>query len=160
MRMPQAVEQTDQLSRVRALVEEVLSGTPHFVVDVEVRGSTGSRVVTVYVDSDGALGVDTLADISRDLSFLLDTENVIDGAYRLTVSSPGVDRPLRLPRQYRRNVGREVRVHFRLPESEKMTEKAGTLTEADESGIVLSLPNGPLAIPYGDILWAKVQLPW
>ncbi|MDX1545411.1 MAG: ribosome maturation factor RimP, partial [Rhodothermales bacterium] len=61
--------------RVQALVEDILSGTAHFVVEVEVRGKPGSQSVSVYLDSDDALGVDELARISRELGFLLDTED-------------------------------------------------------------------------------------
>lgn len=162
--MSQAPNTTDTVAnplaaRVEALAEEVLRGTPHFVVEVQVRGTKGARVIEVFVDSDEALGVDALAQVSRDLAFLLDTEEAIDGRYRLDVSSPGVDRPLRLPRQYKKNVGRRLRVHYRIDDGH--TETEGELTAADEETITLAPKKGqPRPIRYDDIVWAKVQLPW
>jgi len=70
-------------ARVQALVEEVIFDSPLFLVDLIVRGHKGSRVVEVYLDSDRPLDVDALARISREVGFLLDTEEVIDGKYTL-----------------------------------------------------------------------------
>lgn len=149
------------LARVRGFVDDVVAGTPHFVVELDVRGAPGSRAVDVFLDSDDGLGVDTLAEISRSIAFLLDTEDVIAGRYRLTVSSPGLDRPLRLPRQYRKNVGRKLRVHHRKPGGDGNTDTLGNLVEADDEAVEVALSDAERRrIPYDDILWAKVQLPW
>ncbi|MFQ5572552.1 MAG: ribosome maturation factor RimP [Rhodothermales bacterium] len=151
----------DVLERVRGLVEEVLAGTPHFLVDLDVRGASGSQVVNVFVDSDDDLGVGTLAEISRDVGFLLQTEDVIAGRYRLDVSSPGVDRPLKLPRQYKKNVGRKLRVHHRQAGDEEETELQGLLSGADDEAIELKVTATERhRILYDNIVWARVQLPW
>ena len=75
------------LERVRVLIEEVLEGTPHFVVELDVRGASGSKAVDLFLDSDEALGVGMLAQIHRQIGFLLDTEEVLAGRYRLNVSA-------------------------------------------------------------------------
>src|SRR5262249_11629015 len=72
-------------------------------------------VVRVTVDGESGIGHDELSDISRDISDVLDRAEAREGeltpdAYTLEVSSPGVDRPLTLPRHWRRNVGRLVAV--------------------------------------------------
>lgn len=154
-------EQMDLVGRVTEIVRETIAGTSIFVVDVEVRGSRGSRVVEIYVDSDDDLSIEKLAEISREVSFLLDMEDVIPGRYNLNVSSPGLDRPLRLPRQYRKNLGRSLRVHYEKPDGSGATEAVGTLTNASEDAIELDVAKGDARrIPLQDIVWAKVQLPW
>ena len=85
-------ENADVGSRVRALAEEVSADREAFVVDVQVRGQKGSRIVEVFVDADDGVGSDDLARLSRDLAFLLETEDVIKGKYYLNVSSPGAER--------------------------------------------------------------------
>ncbi len=148
-------------ARVKALVEEVLAGSPHFLVELEVRGAPGSQAVDVFIDSDEGIGVDTLAQISREVAFLIDAEDVIAGRYRLNVSSPGVDRPLKLPRQYKKNVGRALRVHYQKPDGDGYTEVLGDLVEADDEAVeVVVKGSRRRRIRYADILWAKVQLPW
>ena len=154
-------ETVDLTSRVRELVEEAITGTNIFVVDVEVRGTRGSRVVEIYVDSDDELGVGQLADISREVEFSLDMEDLIAGRYSLNVSSPGLDRPLRLPRQYRKNVGRPLRVHYRKADGSGATESEGILKTADEDSIELEVATGDVRrIRLEDIVWAKMRLPW
>ena len=145
--------------RVRALVEEVIQGTPYYVVEVSIRGHKGSRVVDIYLDADEGVDVDALAKISREVGFLLDTEEVIAGKYQLNVSSPGVDRPLQLPRQFRKNVGRELYVRYHADAAEQKVK--GKLVGADEEAIELAMPQGEvLRLPYDALVEAKVQLPW
>jgi ribosome maturation factor RimP len=153
-------ETTPLVDRVRALVNEVLVHTPHFVVELDVRGARGSQVVEVFIDSDEELDVDEVARVSREVGFLLDTEDLFPSRYHLNVSTPGVDRPLRLPRQYAKNVGRTLQVHY-ARDAEHNTEVVGTLTAAGEDGIDIALDDDETKhIPYHAIHWAKVQLPW
>ena len=148
-------------ARIREHLEEVISGSNVFVVEVEVRGWRGSGVVNIFVDSDDGVGVDDLARISRELEFLLDSEDVIPGRYSLNVSSPGLDRPLSMPRQYRKNIGRMLRVHYRKEDESGNAEAVGKLAEADENLIVIEVSDDDVRrIPFEKIIWAKVQLPW
>jgi ribosome maturation factor RimP len=143
--------------RVRSIAEEVVAG-PLFVVDVIVRGQKGSRVVDVYVDSDAPLTVDDLAAASREIGFLLDSEDVIDGKYSLNVSSPGVDRPLTIPRQFRKNTGRLVLVKRKATGAGALR---GKLVNADEEGFELQLENAETKrIMYDEASSVKVLLPW
>ena len=145
--------------RVHRIVEDVLVGTPLYVVEIVVRGVKGSRVVEVYVDSDEALSVDTLAKVNREVGFLLETEEVIEGRYTLNVSSPGVDRPLRLPRQYKKNIGRTLKVKYM--NEEKRLNVQGELINTAEEFIELNVKGGTLhRISMEDIVESKIVLPW
>jgi ribosome maturation factor RimP len=154
-------ENSDTKARVTELVKEVLDGSPVFVVEVDVRGTHGSRVVDVYVDSDDELNVDELARINREVGFLLETEEVIPGRYSLNVSSPGLDRPLSMPRQYRKHIGRPLRVHYAREDGSGNTEVEGELTAVDGAGIEMTASESDIrSIRFDDILWAKLLLPW
>jgi len=146
-------------ARVRTLVEGVLNTGPIFLVDFSVRGSRGSHAIDIFIESDYALGINQIAALSREIGFLLDTEDVMPGSYTLNVSTPGADRPLQIPRQYRKHVGRTIRVHYRKLE-DAYTEVCGELIAADESFIQIQNGKGAIEIPHDDIQWAKVQLPW
>jgi len=143
--------------RVRALAEEAAADTDLFVVDVEVRGYEGSRVVSVYADSEAGAGADDLAALSRSLAFLLDTEDLVKGRYRLDVSTPGADRPLVDRRQYSRHVGRTLAVTYEAGEDQLVTVQ-GELVSAD--GDALTLDGVAAPISYDSIREARVQLPW
>jgi ribosome maturation factor RimP len=146
--------------RIRALTEEVIAGTSYFLVDLEVRGHKGTRVVEIYVDADDDLGHDDLATISKEVGFLLDVEDVVDGSYTLEVSSPGIKRPLSVPRQFQKNVGRTLRVRYQEPGGDEDIV-VGDLTDADDEVIEQELPSEERRrIAYPDIAQARIELPW
>lgn len=146
--------------RVQALTEEVITGTSYFLVDVEVRGHKGTRVLEVYVDSKEEFGHDDLAVISKEIGFLLDVEDVVDGSYKLEVSSPGIKRPLKLPQQYQKNVGRKLRVRYETTNGDEEIV-VGDLMNADEDEVELELASGErLQLSYQSITQARIELPW
>ncbi len=152
--------QQDIADRVRDLAEEVITGTSYFLVDVAVRGHKGTRVVEVYMDSAEEFGHDDLAVVSKELGFLLDVEDAVDGSYKLEVSSPGIKRPLQVPQQYQKNVGRTLRVRYEKDGSGEEIV-VGDLMEATDDAVELELSSGDrLQLPYRSITQARVELPW
>lgn len=141
-------------ARVRALADEAAADGSLFVLDAVVRGRPGARVVEVFVESEAGAGADDLAQMSRRLGFLLDTEDLIGGAYRLDVSTPGADRPLTDPRQFRRHVGKTLSVHHAGGAVDAV------LTAADDAGITLGEGEDALTLSYDDLREARVRLPW
>jgi len=151
--------QQEIADRVRALTEEVIAGTSYFLVDVQVRGHKGTRVVEVYIDSADEFGHDDIAMVSKELGFLLDVEDVVDDSYKLEVSSPGIKRPLQMPQQYQKNVGRTLRVRYEHDNSEEIV--VGDLMGATDEEVELQLSSGErLELPYQSITQARVELPW
>ncbi len=146
-------------TRVRPLVEGMLKAGPVFLVEFSVRGTRGSHAIDIFVESDDSLGADELAELSREVGFLLDTEDIMPGPYVLNVSTPGADRPLRQLRQYQKHLGRDLRVHYRESE-DTFTEICGELLAAEESLIRIQNGKEVTEIRHDSIQWAKVQLPW
>jgi ribosome maturation factor RimP len=151
----------DLTHRVTEIVEEALGGSPLFLVEARVRGGAGGHVIDVFIDSDEVLDVAVLARVNRDVRFLLETGEVFSGAYELNVSSPGVSRPLVLPRQYRKNVGRDVRIKLRSVNDLPAESVRGRLAAADDEGIDVELQaDGTRRIRFADIDEARIELPW
>jgi ribosome maturation factor RimP len=101
--------------RVREIIEPVLTGAGYDLEDLAVRQAGRRHQLRVTVDGDGGVSLDVISDLSRAIAQALDEteaqgEEVIPGEYQLEVSSPGIDRPLTLPRHWRRAVGRMVSV--------------------------------------------------
>lgn len=144
--------------RVRQLLDELLQRDDWFVVDLQVRGRKGSRVVEVYMDGDDGVSVDEMAKLSRELAFLLDAEDVIKGKYHLNVSSPGDDRALLFERQYRRHVGKTLQVLVNREDDgiwldgENLGVKDGVLTLQTKSGVE--------ELSLSGISKARIKLPW
>jgi ribosome maturation factor RimP len=114
--------------RVTTLVEEKIADRPDlFLVDVKMH-SNGRLIV--LVDGDNGIGIADCAAISRHVGFHLEEENVIEQAYNLEVSSPGVDFPLQSVRQYAKNIGRQVEIKM-----QDGSKREGLLKEVNENEI-------------------------
>jgi ribosome maturation factor RimP len=85
------------------------------IIDIELRpeGSRGGRVLRLYLDKDGGPNMEELSQVSRELGALLDEHDIVEGAYTLEVSSPGINRPLKSPEHFKRFIGKRVRVRTR-----------------------------------------------
>lgn len=105
----------------------------HYVVDVLVSEKGDKKLVNVLVDGDEGVTIQTCAKLSRALSAEIETLEIIDEAYILEVSSPGVDYPLQGMRQYQKNVGRDLLIHLT-----DGAEVLGTLLSVDEQGVTVN----------------------
>lgn len=116
--------------RVTELVEEKISDRPELFL-VEVKMLPNNKLI-IHVDGDEGISIQDCAAISRHVGFHLEEENTIEKAYNLEVSSPGVGEPLKLKRQYVKNIGRELSVKLTGGEV-----KEGKLLSADENSITI-----------------------
>jgi ribosome maturation factor RimP len=100
------------VTRIWEVATQIANGEGMEVVDIELRreGSRGGRVLRLYLDKDGGPNIDELGRVSRQLSELLDTYDIVEGSYTLEVSSPGINRPLKKPEHFQRFIGKRVRV--------------------------------------------------
>ncbi|MBI1287101.1 MAG: ribosome assembly cofactor RimP [Flavobacteriales bacterium] len=141
-------------STIRSLVEEKLEGTDLFIVSVRVMPTNRIRV---YIDSLEGLDVRDCVNVSRHIEGNLDRE-VED--YELEVSSPGLTEPYQHPLQYRKNVGREVKVATTDGRNLK-----GKLTAFDGENITIEPEKkkkkeetGPITLPLSEIKEAKTVI--
>jgi ribosome maturation factor RimP len=145
--------------RVIDLVEEKISDRPDLFL-VSVKMHVNGKLI-ILVDGDNGIAVGDCAAISRHVGYHLEEENVIEQAYNLEVSSPGLDTPLTLKRQYEKNVGRNVEV--------KLLDKKreGKLISVNDEGIAIEekvKEKGKKAeliesfIPFTDISETKVLI--
>ena len=143
--------------RVRELVEPVLATSDLELVDVEV----GRGLVRLSLDRPGGIDLEAISAISPAISAALDGADPLPDTYHLEVSSPGVERPLRTPEQFRRFVGTKVSVRT-LPGVEGERRVVGLLAAADDEGIAVT-PDGAeidRRILYPDIERARTVFEW
>jgi len=128
------------------------------LVDVELHGSE----LTVFVDRQGGVDLDTLGEATRAVSAALDEIDPLPGRYTLAVSSPGLERRLRTPAHFVRAIGEAVTVRVQGGTS-GVHRVRGTLEAADETGFTLvgpDLPDGSLRISYGEVERARTIFEW
>ena len=131
------------------------------IIDIEFRseGSRGGRVLRLYLDKDGGPNMDELSQVSRELSGLLDEQDFVEGAYTLEVSSPGINRPLKLPEHFRRFLGKRVRVRTReLIQGRRSF--LGPLLEVFPDKIALNQDGARIEIPFALIEKSNYEHDW
>src|SRR6266545_4389357 len=128
---------------------------------VELSPSGRRRQLRILVDRDGGVTMDDLAEVTREVSKALDgPEDVMgeligDASYTMEMSSPGVDRPLTLPRHWRRNVGRLVTV---TPAGDKAGRFKGRIVSAGDETAVLTVEGEDREIRYDEVAKAKAEV--
>ena len=124
----------DLENRIAKIVEDSFDVDEMFLVDINIAKTKGPKKVKILIDNDKGLNIDQCALISRKVGEAIESETLIEGPYVLEVSSPGLDYPLTLKRQYEKNIGRKVKVLLHSGE-----EKKGELLKVNDNSIVISL---------------------
>jgi ribosome maturation factor RimP len=145
--------------RLVALIEPTAAALGYDVVRVQVDGKRAQRVQIMAERRDGGgMTIDDCTALSRAVAAAFDAADPIESAYQLEVSSPGIDRPLVRPADFRRFAGHVARVELGEPLAGRR-RFTGTLRGLDDSGAVkLDLPEGPVTLPFAAIERAKLEL--
>ncbi len=149
---------TGKQDAVRGRIEEELRDPLQVlgldVEAVEITPAGKRRVLRVAVDKDGGVTLDDVADATREVDRVLEASDVMgEQPYTLEVTSRGVDRPLTLPRHWRRNATRLVKVTTTAGET-----LTGRITSSDEEGVTLDVTGRERRLPYADVAKALVQV--
>ena len=140
--------------RLAELIEPVVAASGMDLEAVRMSVAGRRRLLRIVVDSDHGVNLDDAADVSREVSAVLDSSNALgEVPYTLEVSSPGVDRPLTEPRHWRRAAGRLVKV--------KVTGEGaveGRVLAADADGVTLDLAGRMRQLGYGELGAGSVQI--
>jgi len=150
--MPVSTDQTrDRLAEV---LTEPLAASGLDLEAVELTPAGRKRLLRVAVDKDGGVTMDDIADATREVSRLLDDSDVMgEHPYTLEVTSPGTDRPLTLPRHWRRNRSRLVKVTTR--DGSTVT---GRVSDSDEETATLVVDGAERVVRYDEVAKARIQI--
>jgi ribosome maturation factor RimP len=149
------------LEQVRDLAEAVARRRSLRLWDVELGGAGGhTTLVRVFVDSDDGVDLDTIAEVSEELSRGLDLRDPIPGRYTLEVSSPGLERKLRRPEHFVASVGRMAAIKTTevLVGSSHLVE--GMIAAADDRRVLLDTGEETVAVPVASIKSARTVFEW
>jgi ribosome maturation factor RimP len=130
-----------------------------FLAGILIRQVQKRQIIQIFADTDSGISIGECAEFSRTLADIIEERNLIDGPYELEVSSPGLEQPLISIRQYRRNIGRPLKVRY--TESGEVKNAEGILETVSEKDIVLlSGKNDRVSVEFEKIVETTVQLPW
>lgn len=125
------------------------------LVDIEYRQQGHQWLLCLYIDKEGGVTLDDCANFSRELSTLLDVEDVVPTAYRLEVSSPGLDRPLKKGGDFTRFAGEMVKIKMRS----LMDPDARGYTRKTFVGVLHGLDGDDVVVEQSDSAGGNVRLP-
>ncbi len=137
-----------------ALVRPVIEGEGLELVDVTFGREGGRRILRITVDRDGGVDLETISQLSGKVSRRLDLEGFEPGPYALEVSTPGIERPLRRPQDFRRAIGQRVLVKT----GESVLE--GELRAAEEDEIRIAAQEGEHRVALDEVATARTVVDW
>ena len=122
---------------------------------IECQRAGRFMTVRLFIDKEGGVTVDDCADVSRQVSAILDVEDPIADKYNLEVSSPGLDRPLFILPQFERYIGQDIAVHLRIPVMERRKWQ-GKLERIENDMVTLIVDGQEQVLVFGNIQKANV----
>ena len=146
--------------QIWAIAQNVVSELGFELVDIELTGNPSQLMVRVYIEKPDGILLSDCVVVSRKLGERLDDEDVIENTYRLEISSPGIERPLRKIQDYQRYVGHQVRIRLKGRRKGKR-RIAGQLLEVEENIVRLLIQNGEkISFSLEDIAKANLDVDW
>jgi ribosome maturation factor RimP len=148
---------------LRQTVEQIaapfLDALGAFIVDLHIAREGPCKAVRLFVDTDTGITIGQCTDLSRNIGNILEAQNVFDQSYILEVSSPDITKPLKLLRQYRKNIGRKFRVRYR--KGEEIAQMVATLKGIEDQNLIFTTDeNGTCVVPFTEIIESIEELPW
>jgi len=123
----------DLAANLTQILETEIFGEDIFLVELVINDKRKLRV-SIFIDADDRLDIDACASVSRRLSHIIEERNIIEDAFVLDVSSPGVDKPLKIWRQYAKHIGRQVQIT-----TVEDKEWVGLLKEVDQNSLLIEV---------------------
>lgn len=141
------------------LVEPLLANLGYELVDLEMSAGHGSGMLRVFIDSAAGVGIEDCERASREISALLDVHDPIPGAYRLEVSTPGLDRVLRTCAHFERFLGQRAEIELAAPRDGRR-RFTGRLAQVGADGIELTVDGTHVPMTFAEIFRARLVPEW
>ncbi len=157
-----AIHREDICEQVRVIALPILESLQLELVEIEYKRTGREALLRLFIDKEGGVALDDCSDFSRELSLVLDVEDIIPCEYTLEVSSPGLDRPLKTQADYDRFKGRliKVRTYEPCPDEAGNRRKTflGYLEGLQDGHVVIKLKEGQGAsIPLERVAKANLE---
>lgn len=142
--------------KIQNIVDEIVEKNGFLLVDFVLRGNKTNRIIEVFIDNKKGVSTDECAEISRLITDKLDEEDIIDSKYRLDVSSPGLDKPLKYLVQFERHIERKMSITYNTDDVSQSFE--GKLLRIEGERLVFQKGKDEITLDFNQIKKAKVLI--
>jgi len=146
----------DLVKKISEIAENSAPGFGLFLIDINLRGNDRNRIIEIFADGEKNVSAENLADLSRVINDQIEVNNIIKGSYRLDVSTPGVEKPLKFLKQFPKHINRKFDLQYNSGE-EKLQIKA-KLESVEAENLTFTTEKTLIKINFKDILSAKVLI--
>ena len=143
---------------IREIIQNEMSGMDFELVDIEMNIAANSSYLKIFVDKSGGVTISECAKINNSISDLIFRKDLFPQNYKLEVSSPGLDRPLKSKKDFQRNISRNILLEYGEMSDLKRIE--GKIISVDEELVISISKNKTFSIPFNLINKGKIKLPW
>lgn len=150
---------TSLIEKIEQVIIPIIESHNAFLIDIVYRGERGSKILEIFIDNVAGVTPGLCSEISRDAAKALDAADLIADKYFLNVSSPGLNRPLKLLKQYYKHIGHTLEIKTQTGNELKII--FGQLIEVKEN--LITLKNNTeeiLSFEFKDIIEARIKTPW
>lgn len=135
---------------------EIAEKLGFFVVEISFRGDQRKRIIEVFIDGEKNVSADNLVEISREINSVIEIQNLIKESYRLDVSTPGVDRPLKYSKQFPKHINRNFEITYNTGNEIKTI--TGKLLSIESDELTFLSGKNQIIIEFKNITKAKVLI--
>jgi len=142
--------------KILQLTEKVVKEYNFFLIDIDFRGDNRNWIIEIFIDNASGVSADGCKMVSKKLAAILEEEELIKSKYRLVVSSPGIDRPLKYLAQYPKHINRSFELEY--SDGEEIRKTKGKLIKIENSNLIFTSKKNEIQISFNNIKSAKVLI--
>lgn len=154
-RSTQVIDKLSKETTLEALIEPAVNSLGCELWGLDYRPFGNSALLRIFIDKEGGISMDDCANVSHQVSGVLDVEEPITVAYTLEVSSPGIERPLLRPQHYQKYQGQTIKVRCKWPVSDRR-KFMGTILSSTDTEVELQEDSEVVTIPLDAISKARL----
>jgi len=149
----------DLQQTIEEIATPFLTTIDAFIVDFHIVHGGQGKVIQFFVDTDTGITIGQCTELNRNIGEALELQNVIPNSYVLEVSSPDITKPLKLLRQYRKNIGRQFRLRCR--KNDGVVEIVAKLSEIEGDILTFTTKSEEICkVSFNEIIESIEELPW
>jgi len=139
--------------KILTIAQEVTAEKNLLLIDIVLRGNERNRVIEIFIDGEDIVSAETCALVSREINNIINTDNIIESSYRLDVSTPGVEKPLKYLTQFKKHIQRKFEVEYKT--DDKTGKFQGKLIDIQDDVLVFDCGR-EVQIKFNSIIKATV----